>query len=294
MIWLRGSKTKVIGVLCLTEKSAKRFHRVPKLPSFTRQGFTLIETVLALGLSSVLLLAVFGLVNSTVTYHITGNHQVLASQRMLGVLHDLRYDLQAVESDPAWFAPARKKMDTESSWEERASKFTSSLQWRERAGYATPIRLVGQSEWLLLTLAHANPRFSSGFNAGSRSDESPSDVQVLWSLSAPATLTIPTSEDQGRWTTKTIALPSGRSLLRTLVSDNNSTNNPTNMSARIVDVDALQFRYLYGNEWRSTWNSSEQKRLPLAVEVSLVITGWPETHRWLIYMPTASNTEVQR
>jgi hypothetical protein len=260
-------------------------------PASARHAFTLIETILALGLSGALMLAVFGLVNSTATYHVTGNHQVIAGQRILGILHDLRYDLQAVESDPEWFAPAQSKNEIEFRLEEPAWSILSSLQSRERSAHAEPIRLVGEQDWLLVTLAHPNPRFSAVSLSDPNSIELTAGVQVLWSRSSVTPLTIPTHDQRGRVTTKTIAVPGGRSLLRTAVTENGSTNNPFDMSIRMVDADMLQFRYLCDKQWRTRWNSSSEKRLPTAIEMTLVISGWPETHRWLIHLPAAQDCD---
>ena len=233
-------------------------------------AFTLIETLLALGLSSVLLLVVFNLIDSTVTYHVTGNDQVLVSQRLIGLLQDLRMDIRSVEADPHWNA-VPLQTETLDPRLEAASRMVSQLQLTDLEKFAEPIRLAGQKDWLMLTLPHANPRW-------------PGDAQrfqqVVWSLSGHGSVTVTTHDDHGRWTTQSIPDLGKPGLIRSRLME--KSQRQVIRPDLVVPAEVLNFRYLSDGRWQTNWNSSSEKRLPDAIEVSLQISGDAEQRTWII------------
>lgn len=240
-----------------------------------RSGFTLIETLLALALSSVLLVVVFQLTDSTVTYHVTGNDQVLASQRMLGLLHDLRMDIRSVEPDPHWQAipEVADVANADSPLAIEAAKWTSQLRLADLERLAEPIRLAGDHSWLLLTLGNANPRWSVTADQGQ---------QIVWS--AGNAITVSTHEMNGRLTNVVIPEQSSIGLFRARVNSANSIQ-----AELVCPLRQLGFRYLGHGTWRSNWNSSRERGLPDAIEVSLWFEEESAPRSWVI-QTTALNS----
>ena len=238
----------------------------------SRPAFTLIETILALALSSALLVAVFSLVDSTVTYHVTGSDQVLVSQRTIGLLHDLRFDVRAVQADPHWQAIPELPSDFDERLELAKTRLNSQLQLADMEKFAEPIRLAGQGDWLLLTLAQANPRWPGDAN---------NYQQIVWSLGGRGAITVTTHDDRGRATTQLIPSVPQAALIRTRLPAT-SENRSTVLSNVVIAADDLRFRFLADGRWRASWNSSTEKRLPDAVEVNLKLTGDTENRTWII------------
>lgn len=242
-------------------------------------GFTLIETLMALALSSVLLVVVFRLTDSTVQYHIAGNDQVLASQRLLGLLQDLRLDIRSVPVDPHWQA-APSVLNDDSLPAIEASRITSQIQLADMEKTADPIRLAGDSRWLLLTLGKANPRWPGDANQAQ---------QVVWSIGNSGRITVPTHEVNGRLTNVSIPLDSAVGLTRSRVNGSVKPITPE----PVVSAQEAGFRYLADGRWRSSWNSSMEQRLPDAIEVRLTFPGEATQRVWTIQtasIPTRERT----
>lgn len=237
-----------------------------------RSAFTLIETLLALALSSALLLAVFSMIDSTVAYHVSGNDQVLVSQRLIGLLQDLRSDVRSVQADPHWQAVPELRGDLEDQLESASTRLNSQLILPNMEKFAEPIRLAGQNNWLLLTLGHANPRWSQDAEYAQ---------QIVWSLGGRGSINVSTHDDRGRVTNRVIPGLAQPGLLRTriLAGDNSAAKS---QSEFIIAADDLQFRFLAQGQWQSEWNSSKARRLPDAIEVSLQLAGDAERRTWVI------------
>ncbi len=239
-------------------------------------AFTLVETLLALALGSVLMVCVFGLIDSTLSYHVSGNDQALASQRMIGLLHDLRTDIRAVRPDPHWQAVPQIEDQVDPRLQAASKLLNSQLQVADMEKFAEPIRLVGQSNWLLLTLGHANPRWPGDMD---------SQQQIVWSLGGQGTLTVPTHDDQGRLVNYTLATPNDPGLMRSRIIDNGQQKRSTS-SSFVIAAELLRFRYLADRQWRSQWNSAVEKRLPGAIEINLQMAGEAEQRTWVIELPS--------
>lgn len=242
----------------------------------TRRGFTLVETLLALALSSTLLVIVFSLIDSTLTYHVTGTDQVLVSQRLIGLMQDLRSDMRAVQADPHWQAIPAQQTILDEQLEAAKTRLTSQLQVENLERFAEPIRLNGQRDWLLLTLGYANPRWPN---------DSQVVQQVVWSLGDRGSLTVTTHDDRGRGTTQVIPGNAQASLTRTRIVANTKPK-PSIQSEPVIAASGLAFRFLKNGRWYAAWNSSSEKSLPDAVEVSVQLTNDAVSRTWIIHTAT--------
>jgi type II secretory pathway component PulJ len=251
-----------------------------------REGFTLIETILALALSSFLLVVIFSLVESTVRYHTLGQEQVLASERLLGVLQDLRFDIRAVSVDPAW---NREKQPSNEKDEPDAGigKLNEQLQLKDLIAYAEPITLVGSSDWMLLSLKIANPRMKSNV------DSQYAHHQVVWTL-GDKRLAIPTHDDRGRKRTMQLEPLQPVGLWR-IELPTTGTNPAASNKTLVAKASGLRLRYSDGANWKAQWDSATQKALPGAVEVTLT-TDQTTVHQWTIALvnTSAKSAEVSR
>lgn len=239
----------------------------------SRSAFTLIETLLALALSSALLVAVFGLVDSTVTYHVTGSDQVLVSQRTIGLLRDLRFDVRAVQADPHWQAIPELPTDFDERLEAAKTRLNSQLRIADMEKFAEPIRLAGQGDWLLLTLAQANPRWPG---------DATNFQQIVWSLGGRGSINVATHDNNGRATSQLVPSVPQAALVRTRIPTTSGKPSAVQSNVVVAAVD-LRFRFLADGRWHTSWNSSTEKRLPDAVEVNLQLAGDAEYRTWIIH-----------
>lgn len=244
---------------------------------YKRAAFTLVETLLALALSSTLILAVFSLIDTTLKYHVTGSDQVLVSQRLLGLLQDLRLDIHAVQPDPHWQHVPELQTNIDTSVDDRLeaaqARLTSQLQLSDTERYADPIRLAGQSDWLVLTLGHANPRWSQ---------DASYQHQIVWSLGGRGPITVPTHDDRGRWTTQIVPGTSQAGLVRSRIVGSNKQTNAV-QSDLVIPAQEISFRFMSGGRWHASWNSSTEKHLPEAIEVSLQLSNDAVRRTWVIH-----------
>lgn len=241
-----------------------------------RAAFTLVETLLALALSSTLILAVFSLIDTTLNYQVSGTDQVLVSQRLLGLLQDLRLDIHAVQPDPHWQHVPELQTNLDTSIDDRLEaakeRLTSQLQLSDTEKYAEPIRLAGQSDWLVLTLGHANPRWPQ---------DASYEHQIVWSLGGRGAITVPTHDDRGRLTTQIVPGTSQPGLVRSRFVGSNKQTNAL-QSDLVIPAQELSFRFMSGGRWHASWNSSTEKRLPDAIEISVQLSHDAVRRTWII------------
>ncbi len=254
-------------------------------PSRTpHSAFTLVETLLALALSSVLLVCVFGLIDSTVTYHVSGNAQVLSSQRLLGLLQDLRSDIRAVQADPHWQNVPEVRPSLDERLESMETRLTSQLQLNDMEKFGEPIRLAGQGSWLLLMRGHANPRWPQDANG---------QQQIIWSLGGRGSLSIPTHDNNGRLITQTLPDLAQPAIVRSRISVVGGQSSGIQSDA-VIGAEDLRFRFLSQGKWLAAWNSTTEKRLPDAIAIELRLIDGAQPRTWIIQLSSLEKREDPR
>lgn len=254
-----------------------------------RDGFTLIEMVLATALCAVLLLALWMLMSTYGDLFDKGQEQVERAQLCRTLLEQFAEDLRTAIQDPL---PATENEAGGEAQRRRFGLFGTSRELRFDVlqpaliqGNATP---VGQADthWgepqaarvpELRTVHYSFVAPTIGEDLASM----PSSGLVRTELDFET----PVELEEDSPVTDIVNLASGLSD----VSDSGAADGidgPTQSSplfddARLVvpEVAALAFRYFDGRNWFDSWNSLERKALPAAVEVQLQLVALPSRAR---------------
>lgn len=282
-----------------------------------RQGFTLMELLLALMLCGMVLSAAFGAVHLSWKYRSAGETQVEQSQVIRGVLQDISLDLRSAVVPP-------EPQDTEEQLSEIANlpdhiaaafktlvrkespQFTNPNRIEERVlefdsiEKIDPIHFYGERDFFVAFSDSPNYRFTNLTSQGSAS--SPLSHTVWWWNSGRA-IRVPFSIQNDRLQRRTLT---GNAAYNGLIRvqqgfDVRSVKSTAGGRAGAIvpsdghwmsivpDVSEVSFRYSDGVTWQASWNSHSTRTLPAAVEFILARKQDPVEHRFVIRLPQVSN-----
>ena len=267
----------------------------------TTAGFTLLEMLLALGLAGLLMVAISGAITLYARAQTAGREQAQQAQLVRTLLRQIELDLRSVTFTP----PEPEATEAEGQVAEGAAEELDaageeqsfSIQQPTDALQSASDGLVGDATQIVLHLSRP-PRVdeitapatsdTAGFTTGTAATASGaatgSDLRsVAWFLATagagglagavaeqaqaepgPASFSSATSGGTG------LARLNGD---RLAMQSADATGNLSLLAGqtRVLapEVNLLGFRYFDGVDWLDTWNSVEQGRLPLAVEITL-------------------------
>lgn len=301
-------------------------HNLP-VPRIACRGFTLLEVLLALMLTSLVLLVM----SMSVDFHLhvteRGRVHVEEAQLARALLHRMADDLRGAvvyvareeeESETGGitglFAEAPDPsslgldmLDTGMSSDPAESTFTSG----------TP-GLYGESDWLQVDVSRV-PRldqYDYGDQrqaAGSLPGDRPSDVKTItYYVVSPGDATTVATEDGFQHQTGLVRRELDRAVAAWADEQGLLAQKLDEEVPEAPEVVAVRFQYFDGTEWVDSWNSQEQGKLPAAVELSLALkpageddsVAWPTTtdfeqladqgehpvYRLIVHLPAAQGT----
>ena len=260
--------------------------RLPRRSS--RAGFTLLEVLLAATLCAILVGASFQAVHLTWHYRRAGETGQQSSRIRFGLVEDLAFDLRAavppiVSEEVSDLSHVR----TGAGPLLPRTDFSEKLLAVDQANLLRPTHLVGSSRSLMLLRQTSSPRFPK--DAG-ESSQTPIHQVVWWSASdGPPRVHWAMSGPQRRVRAPAI-LRGEAGLLRTEwpFEPSSAGHRPPPPLTRSVErsISSIGFRYFDGHGWRSDWNSYDEKTLPAAVEVTLMMSDGAEPPlRSVVHLP---------
>jgi prepilin-type N-terminal cleavage/methylation domain-containing protein len=258
-----------------------RTHRIAGL---CRRGFTLVEMLLAAGLCSVLLLALWGLYSTYAELFEKRQTRVEQSQLSRALLQQLVDDLHSAIQDPI---PGRETPAPGGTPLRRFSFFGSAHELRLDVLQAAlpPGGAVPTGDKQAAADGTAAPRVP--------------ELRTVYYSFTPPVAADPGQPAQGGLTrreldfetpavvgpardgpraTADLALAAGTALGEPGGSAFDAPADDPQVTA-VPEVSALDFRYYDGSGWTSEWNSIQRKSLPVAVEVVLRIAALPTGER---------------
>lgn len=268
-----------------------------------RTGFTLMELLLALVLTSMIMSAAFGAVHLSWKYRSAGDVQVEQSQTIRGIIQDITLDLRSTaipnlhvttdeqagridgvpESVAILFREIVRKegaLAPGPNIQERVLNFDS-------VATVDPIHFYGESDFMVMLSTSPNYRFTSSIQP----DEAPGS-HVVWSGSKNGSLRIPFAIKNDRLDYSTVPRTTDQTGLsrmqRQLPSAAWMPQTDMKFASIVPDAIKVSFRYSNGNEWRTTWNSHQSKQLPTAIELNFLRESTPLPHRFVIRLPQAN------
>ena len=292
---MRVTSSKRVSRFNPTAKSkAKRSTRI--LP----RGFTLMETLVALGLCGLIVGSVGTSIDLYWKYRTLSRDRVTSSHVLRGIVEDLTGDLRSAMSH----VRVRSAEDSELPENVRAAiesgalsaTAESSLRIQEQFlnlqtnQTGIPIHFVGTQSAIAIFTDHNNPRFP----ASGQTYKTARQQHVVWWVNNGQPMRMSLSQIGPRQVQSSLTaagLPSG--LVRATESfgsnDRGSTgdSNPTQVISR--GVNSIQFRYFNGFEWYGEWDSVKRMALPAAVEISLTLKDQPsKVNTFVVSIPQGS------
>ena len=240
-------------------------------PSMIRSaGFTLLETLLATALCTVLLATTWTTTQLYWNYRVRSQDRVAFASLSQAVVADLESDLRMVlpapPRSPELLDPAQTTAEDPFRQLITEDEFRERLFQLQPVGTVNPVRFAGGTDWLLLLTDHDSTRFPAG-------DVTRRLRQVVWTFAGQSqtvpvsgqgetvrTVTLPVAEQHGlnRWVIPVTATPESANI-------DHSDANP--------HISAVAFRYYDGGQWRSDWTGPLVMALPQAVEIQLQFAG---------------------
>ena len=257
-----------------------------------RTGFTLLETLLALSLLTILMVTVAASITLYAQYRHRGLEGAREAKVLLGTLEDLQNDLSACYN--------LRDATLEPPVDHNAANPDTSLGQEHFLAFSDaqsrPIRFVGRSNAILLLRQGLNPRFE-----WTECDPLASESQILWLGTGTTSIRLPSALEQRRTVEHEYRIPNevtpaiaGLHRCWLPVTDKQIARDTPNTKNRLTqvwdknrEVQQIQFRYFDGTHWRRDWNShAEENRLPAAVEIELVLVSAPQKPmRFVLRLP---------
>ena len=214
-------------------------------------GHTLIEILLALGLSLVILAAAYAALDQHWRYADAGQRQTQRMQVTRALFERMSLDLRSVVFHPATLSARR-------TGEDEATRIEVVQHGEQYAGRSTGI--VGDGHKLVLHVDAPSAERSIGIQA------------IRWEMHA-----LDSQDRNGNDAARRRADTVGRAGNETLglariaqpeaALDGATTVSPTDLSA--AEVETIRFRYFAHVSWFHDWDSVARQELPQAVEITI-------------------------
>lgn len=260
-----------------------------------RQGFTLLEVVIALGIGLILLGGIYSAIEIYMRITITGQDQVARAQIIRAIFNRMSVDAASVV-----FSVPEEETEDEESLEDPATSDLEDAAAAEdeivvdvgdsvSAIQQTSLGVVGDSTTLMLHISRPARGLSyvTAADASSIVTRTSDLLSVSYFLAAEggstlgaavASLALSNSTDttDSSGVVGLARLEGDRMALD--YADTQSDIDGMAQASQILapEVVYLQFRYFDGIDWLDAWDSQTEGRLPRAIEVTMGLRPVPE------------------
>lgn len=260
-----------------------------------RQGFTLLEVVIALGIGLILLGGIYSAIEIYMRITITGQDQVARAQIIRAIFNRMSVDAASVV-----FSVPEEETEDEESLEDPATSDLEDAAAAEdeivvdvgdsvSAIQQTSLGVVGDSTTLMLHISRPARGLSyvTAADANSIVTRTSDLLSVSYFLAAEggstlgaavASLALSNSTDttDSSGVVGLARLEGDRMALD--YADTQSDIDGMAQASQILapEVVYLQFRYFDGIDWLDAWDSQTEGRLPRAIEVTMGLRPVPE------------------
>lgn len=242
-------------------------------------GFTLLEVLLATGLTATLLVAISAALGLFSRFVTAGQDRVTQSQIQRALGERLRHDIQRVVS-PVRLSSSRNSDDRSGrgslSDSPALGNSTETHRIRRPSDEASLIALRGNERRLAITVHRSGRKTPGAARPASGAERSavnpaPFTEQVVWQLGADgAGAIVPGSARGGLFRYSSVGSSSAlHTPDKTASADLENDETPVYLTETIPEVASLRLRYFDGRVWQSHWNSAVTESLPRAIEVVL-------------------------
>lgn len=231
-------------------------------------GFTLLEVVLALGLTVVLMAAIYGALNIYWRFSSAGREQMERAQLARTLLAKIAADIRSVvytEPPPAVDTPPDDPTNANSTTEEN-----TQVQQMSDNALRTSTGIVGTANSLSIDLTRASKELMIQLVPSATDQRA-----VTWFVGTP------TGTLGGPALTSAVAGLARQDGERLIISSAAATGSQNLLAAQTAvlapEVKYLQFRYFDGLIWQIAWDSTVTGSLPQAIEITIGLSPPRET-----------------
>ncbi|MEZ6059058.1 MAG: prepilin-type N-terminal cleavage/methylation domain-containing protein [Planctomycetaceae bacterium] len=263
-----------------------------------RRGFTLVEVLLAIGLTTLLMAAVYAAMNSYWTLAVESHDEIERFQIARAVLKQVSRDIGSVTFT---------EQETVTS-DDDDSDDTSMTSSNDTATYTDGI--VGTASDLVLYISRPDRglNYVAPQQQASGSDRS-SDMVIVRYLLADAQMGGLSAAIAGREKSGQFSGPAGLARVYGDLYGLSDALQKSNLDLQLQastliapEVMELKFQYFDGVEWQTEWDSTELNTIPLAIEIVLTLATLdedgqvdsgpkalpPTQHRLVVPIPVAT------
>lgn len=279
--------------------------------TLNRRGFTLLEVVLALGLTVVLMAAIYGALNLYWRFSSAGREQMERAQLARTLLAKIAADIRSVvytEPPPANETATAGSTGGSSSSSNSGGNSSASSTSGETTQVAsmsdnalrTSTGIVGTSFSLSIDLTRASKELMIQLVPSATDQRA-----VTWFLGTP------TGTFGGPGLSSAVAGLARQDGERLVISSAAATGSQNLLAAQTAvlapEVNYLQFRYFDGLIWLTSWDTTVTGYLPQAVEITIGLNSPRETmprsfglntpkevYRLVVAVPLADRYRLQK
>ncbi len=252
-----------------------RFFRTP-----FRRAFTLLEILLALGLTVLLVGAICSAIELYAKYSTAGRDETERSQLARALLRKIEIDIRSIVFHDPQQDEANAETTAENGENDEEDETTIEVIDPAEAYTGTSVGLFGDTQTLVLHISVPSRDLNySSLLEGENVRERTSDLQsVAYFLAVSGASGLQgtvgnlavggnasAAADSG---TQGLARLEGDRLAMELADEQADLDSlAANTTILAEEVDFLQFRYFDGLDWLETWDSTAAGQLPQAVEI---------------------------
>ena len=265
-------------------------------------GFTLVEVIISISLGAAIMVGLWTVFDIFSALQERADTQAARAQLTRGLLHQLRDDLNQVQTPAVGTSQVRSDRSLTPSTVEDATENIGFLATNESAAdqVAERIAFFGSQSWLVMDLAQSSydqkiETANVAQTTGSPATYSPTrrvvyhfvapEFAILhgsldsgltrWELSNPPTQLSDLIDEleRGEWGSPNSIVWQTTNYLTTVDVGEQAPHAASQaLTAReqVPEVERFLFRYYDGTSWHSTWDSRRNGSLPRAVECLLV------------------------
>jgi prepilin-type N-terminal cleavage/methylation domain-containing protein len=278
-------------------------------PLRRRAGFTLLEVLVAVALSSMLIAAVYASLNLYWNYSTAGQDEVERAQLARALLRQIELDIRSViykaqadasDSASAMGTGTSGGTGTDSSTTSSDTSTDTSTETAvdpETAYETTTSGLFGNASMLMMHISKPTPElmFLPGAGPADASSRTSDLVAVAYYVANDMTAGAGTSG---------LARMEGDRLAMGLAAQGGATAaSVSRVQILAPEVTAIQFSYFDGLSWRVDWDSEMLGGIPRAIEVILQVgptqsagsnsdTAGQNMYRLVVFLPLAKPVDT--
>ncbi len=280
-----------------------------RLHTVVRHGFTLLETIIAVGLMTLLMAGLYSAMTIYYDLRIDSYDEIERAQIARTLLRQITRDVQSVVFQAEQSVTDDSSSDTDEDAEEGG---TTTVDPAASMAFYTN-GLVGTETDLLLYVSRPDRdlNYISSQDLASFSDRS-GDLMIVRYFVAQSGAGGLSSQVADQFSTSGDNDPVG--LVRTTgdlyglsmaIQENKEESQAAATQMQAPEVAAIQFQYFDGSSWQAEWDSTQLNSMPVAIEVILTLVSVEEdpldetaaaediyglgqtTHRMVINIPVA-------